>query len=285
MFVTASWVTAMFLFSFFVFSGCRNQPASITDESYSFFVAGHAYGNPINYQYGIYPPLKAYFEQLNQEKSLSFGVLTGDVVAKNTQAFWDSAYADIELLNIPVYIAPGNHDRGEVFKSKKNPAYFSFRKMQDLYIILDTDRWMVDGLQKIFLFNTLDTSTNIRNVFIFSHELVWWSPDNQYSKIEINYRPHYPGKTNFWHELLPKLQSLGKPVYWFAGDVGSKPECTAISYSQEESVTLISNGVGGGIKDNVIHVDLSRDGAVSFRVINLNDPTYPEMGSIEDFRF
>lgn len=212
-------------------------------------------------------------------------MFTGDVVPKNTQPYWDSAYSDLSHLNVPVHIAPGNHDRGEVFDSKVNPAYYSFRDGDDLFIVLDTEDWQVEGNQKKFFFKAIETTEHVRNLFIFSHELVWWSPDNKYSKIEINYRPHYPGNTNFWDELLPKLQQLDYPVFWFAGDVGSKPECTPVSFSEEENVMLISNGVGSGTQDNTIIVDVSDQGEVSFRIIHINDPAYPKLGNVEEFRF
>ena len=282
--LTGMLLTGTVLFSLFLLWQCAPKK-STQKPAYSFFVVGHAYGNPIHYQYGIYPPLQSYFEQLNQKEDLAFGVLTGDVVPKNTQAYWDSAYSDISQLNMPVHIAPGNHDRGEVFDKKVNPAHYAFKNGDDLFLVLDTEDWQVEGKQKEFFFNAIESIEYIRNLFIFSHELVWWSPKNKYSEIEINYRPHYPGGTNFWNELLPDLQQLNCPVIWFAGDVGSKPECTPVSFSEEGNVMLVSNGVGSGTQDNVIIVDISDQGDVSFRIIHINDPRYPLMGSVDEFRF
>ena len=103
--------------------------------------------------------------------------------------------------------------------------------------------------------------------------------------IEINYRPHYPGPTNFWTEVLPTLQQTDRPVYWFAGDVGSRPECPPVSMSFEGNVVLISNGVGSRVMDNVIVVNVERDGDVTFDLIHLNGDDPNGMGDLEDHVF
>jgi len=92
---------------------------------YSFFTAGHTYGNPLSFQYGLHPPFEDYISTLNDYPNMILGVLTGDVVPTATPAYWDSAQTDIDKLNMPVYIAAGNHDIGSEFVNRFEDYYYS----------------------------------------------------------------------------------------------------------------------------------------------------------------
>lgn len=267
-----------------IFFGCGND-GSVPRREYAFFVVGHAYGHPITFKPGLHPPLVDNFDRVTQIVSPDFGILTGDVVAKNDRESWNRALEDIKSFGVPVHIAPGNHDRGAEFNEIFDSSWYAFEHDRSLFVILDTEGWQVSNDQIALMSSRFDQIDSLDNVFIFSHELVWWAPENRYGEIEINYRPHYPGETNFYSDVLPVLQQLPLDVYWFAGDVGSRPECTPLSISSEENVTLISNGVGSGTLDNVIVVNVNSQGGVSFDVVYLNGDDPSGMGGIEDYRW
>jgi len=239
-------------------------PETSKHESYSFFVAGHAYGNPNSPQYGLYPELMKVKEEILAQDNMSMGFLTGDVVYKPTEAYWDSAMTDIEAFEMPVHIAAGNHDKGQAFIRRFKEYYYAFEQNDDLIIVLAPNKWNIEGDQMSFLSKALNQARpGIKNVFIFCHELIWWSPDNEYQDVEINWRPHYPGSTNFWTDVKPLLQSTNLPIYFFAGDLGATPRTSPFMYDRIENIHLIASGLGSGYKDNILIVNSSLDSKVS----------------------
>lgn len=275
---------------------CQSITETTDETSYSYFVAGHTYGNPTNYQYGLYPPLMNHLSAINSYPKLKLGVLTGDVVPKATKEYWDAAMLDIEKFNVPIHIASGNHDRGAEFEKRFDQYFYSFKQGHDLFIILSPTDWNIAGEQLKFLKETLAANTSKENnIFIFLHELIWWAPDNQFKDIEINYRPHYPGQTNFWPELFPLFNSIPNEVVLFAGDIGATDIVTPYAYYQQDNVTLIANGMGGGKEDNIIIVEVNNKGnrnnkrnveeqkKVNYKLLGLNKEELYELTDLEEY--
>lgn len=240
------------------------------EKGYSFFVAGHTYGNPESYQLGLYPDFKRHFGFLNEYPNMKAGFLTGDVVPKPTHEYWGAALSDLESLTIETHIAPGNHDKGPVFDSLF-PSYYAMGLNQDLFIVLSADQWNIEGKQLDFLRETLDSlDENVNNVFVFCHELIYWTPENEFSSWEPNYRPHYPGSTNYWEEVYPLLSSLEQQVYLFSGDVGATTVVSDFEFVRFEGIYYCASGMGNGVNDNFIIVDVNNKGKAEVHFFNLN---------------
>lgn len=274
------------IFSGILFISCKTQeinPDSFEYE-YAFLVAGHVYGHPVTYQYGFHSPFKAFFEELNEYPKMDLGILTGDVVPIPDSLYWDAAQNDIQKINMPIHIAPGNHDRGAEFEKRFQKYYYSFKTNEDLFIILSPNNWNIDGNQKTFLQNTIDSNyQTCRNIFIFCHELIWWSPTNAYKNVEINYRPHFPGSTNFWDELKPMFDSIPNEVIFFAGDVGASERTSPFMYHKINNLTLIASGMGSGIHDNIIAVEINSEGKINYNLIHLNGDNRAGLGKLTDY--
>ena len=238
---------------------------------YSFFVAGHAYGNPTTFQYGLHPPFKTLIPEINKYPHLELGVFTGDVVPKPTDAYWDAAEHDIGHLKVPTHVALGNHDMSHEV-GDRFVDHYAFQKHNDLFIIWSPRAWNIDTVQMNMLKREIETRKNsIDNLFIFCHELIWWSPENEYKNVEINYRPHYPGSTNYWEEVHPYLDSLEMPVYLFAGDIGASDGVSPYMYDKKDNVSLFASGMGSNMNDNVLFVNVSDDGTVKINMIGVKD--------------
>jgi len=251
---------------------------------YSFFVAGHTYGNAVNFQFGLHPPVKEHFAFINDYPAMRFGVLTGDVVPAPSQEYWDAALVDLSSFTMPIHVAAGNHDRGPVFESIYQHDYYSFQNGKDLFIILNPTSWNIQGDQKAFLEQTLaDNAEKVNNIFLFCHELIWWAPDSIFGNVEINYRPHYPGSTNFWPEIHPILDALPNNVVFFAGDLGATAEVDHYTYFKKDNVTLIGTGMGGGSEDNIVVVEVHSPTDVRFKLLGINADTPYELGILEDY--
>ncbi len=151
--------------------------------SYSFFVAGHTYGNRSVGQKGLHPPFKASFPIIQSYEGISMGFLTGDIVFKCDSSSWDAVDQDLEALGIPVYLTPGNHDVVDraLYESRYSSpitqtTYYSFYFMKDLFIVLDAtiDPWNISGDQLDFLEETLHNAKPGGSIYVFMHQLIWW---------------------------------------------------------------------------------------------------------------
>ncbi len=250
---------------------------------YSFFVAGHTYGNPLNIQYGLHPPFVNHISFLNNYPTLNLGILTGDIVPYSTQEYWDAAELDIDNFSVPIHIAAGNHDRGPLFENNYD-YYYSFKKENDLFIILSPTNWNIEGAQKQFLIETIDNNyLTVNNIFIFSHELIWWTPENEFGNVEINYRPQYPGSTNYWSEINPILDSLTNNVVIFAGDMGATKNVSPYMYYKNDNITLIGSGMGGGEQDNIIIIEVDQEGELNYRLLGINAEVPYELAKLEEY--
>ncbi len=261
---------------------CNNK--EIPGIKYSFFVAGHTYGNPTKPQYGLYPEFKNAIPTINNYNKMALGVLVGDVVAKPKKDYWDSAMVDIDKFKMPIHVSAGNHDIGPAFTEIFKKYYYQFKYEDDLFIILTPNKWNIDGKRKEFLTKTLeDNYKDVDNIFIFCHELIWWSPDSIFGNVEINYRPHYPGSTNYWAEINPMLDTLPNNVVIFAGDLGCTAQVSSYMYYNYGNITLIGTGMGGGKVDNFVIVEVDNNNNINYKLIGLNKTPYSEMAKLEDY--
>jgi len=246
----------LLIFSISLSSCIKDDYVSSEDyfiPEYSFFTAGHVYGHPDGTQLGFHPPMQAQIPFLNDYPTLMLGILTGDVVRQPTQELWDPVLDDINSLDVPIHIAAGNHDRGEIFASMYD-YYHSFKQEDDLFIVLSPTSWNIEGEQEEFFRETIQTNADsVNNIFIFCHELIWWSPYNQFAGVDINWEPHFPGITNYWKDINPFLDSLNNNVVIYAGDLGASEQVSPYMYYRNDNITLIGSGMGGGMEDNIMY--------------------------------
>lgn len=252
---------------------------------YSFFVAGHTYGNTFNYQLGFHPPFKKAIPQINSLPNVDIGILTGDIVPQPTSMYFDAVLDDLELFQMPIHVAAGNHDRSEIFTQVINDYYYSFQSNDDLFIILSPTNWNIENEQKEFLLQKLEANKNrVDNIFIFVHELIWWSPENKFGKVEINYRASFPGSTNYWNEIEPILKETEKDIVLFAGDLGTKDNVDAYMYHKDGNITYIASGMGGGTNDNIIFVEVDNQGHKTYKLLGLNRDRLFIMNDLESYK-
>jgi len=264
---------AFLLFSFSCFTGTPQN-----DSTYSFLVAGHAYGAHAGTNNGLHPPfLKKLTENHDSVMAL---FLTGDIVKQSTTASWNQVEKELSTLGIKSYYVMGNHDNNSVghavFAKKHAGAYYSLIYKNELYVILnstESDR-SISKKQLDFLDNLIsNTDTKWERAFIFFHEVIWNS-NIKYKSVRSNSRSRYnqiANISNFWNEVYPKLTALkGKEFFLFAGDVGGNTDAIAASYDQWENVTLLSSGMGEVKDENYLKVNVLPD-TVTFQLIPLND--------------
>ena len=263
-------------------------------ESYSFFVAGHSYGNHLTDNIHLHPPFADQFSYIREYPDISFGLLTGDIVRNSNVESWDAVDEDIAELGMPVYFAPGNHDviNRTLFEERygdslnNNKTYRYLINEQDLFIILDSelDKWNISGEQLSFLKTVLNENHETsKNIFVFVHALIWWDDENIFRNIHTNWWPPFiPDSTNFWRNVEPLFRGISNPVYLFAGDLGANEQATPFMYYKEANITYIAGGMGNFVDDNFLFVSLNTAGDVTFDLIALQGDKH-RLGKLEDY--
>ncbi|MCK5820880.1 MAG: T9SS type A sorting domain-containing protein [Bacteroidales bacterium] len=257
--------------------------------SYSFFVAGHTYGKPGVDNVGLHPPFKEKFGYIRNRTEIQLGFLTGDIVERASVEDWDEVDEDIESLGIPVWFAVGNHDMSdrELYESRYGNTYQFFTLHNDLFIILDPniDNWNISGDQLDFLTSTLqDHAANSDNIFVFFHQMLWWSRDNIYQVLHNNSTEGRAQEINFWTDIEPLFHHLENEVYMFAGDIGAGNWASDVAYDHYDNISFIASGMGEGPGDNFVVVNIHTDKSISYDLICLNDPNINCLGKLTDYR-
>lgn len=252
---------------------------SQTNPTYSFLVAGHAYGAHAGTNVGLHPTFLNKFTQ-NPDSSVMAVFLTGDIVNESNTTSWNQVELELSTLGLKSYYIMGNHDNNSVghsvFKKKHGGAYYSFIYKNELFIILnstESDR-SISQTQLQFLDDLFsNTDAHWERAFIFFHEVIWNS-NAKYKLVKSNSRSRYDqlkNISNFWNEVYPRLTAQkGKEFFLFAGDVGGNTDAIAASYDQWENVTLLSSGMGEVKDENFLKVNVLLD-TITFQLVPLND--------------
>lgn len=273
---------------FFIFSLTCCLAFNLSGQEYSFFIAGHVYGEQGVDNVGFHPPFKAKFPLIQNQEDIKFGVLLGDVVFYPSPEDWDEVDAEIDTLGIPVYIVPGNHDlqNRPLFEERYGITYSSFMYNNDLFILLDPllNHWNISGEQFEFLQQTvLQNQINTENIFVMFHELLWYEEDNAYSYCGPNGFNQIADTINFWTEVIPFFEDLPNNVYMCAGDVGANLwVCNYMIDSYGFNITFFATGMGDGDGDNFMIINVDEDKVVTYEVIEL-EINEIEVDQVEEF--
>ncbi len=269
-------------------SGLSRVQGQSTDTLYSFFVAGHVYGEPGVNNKGVHPPFKEAFPLLRAQNHLAMGFLTGDIVSPfPTAKDWDEVEADLQELPFPVHLVVGNHDmenRPE-FEARYGQTWYHLLHENDLFIVLDADLdgWSIRGAQLAYLKQVLsDLGPKADQVFVFTHQLIWHAPDNVFNYIGLNSGAGRSEPLNFWTEVAPLFEALQKPVTFFAGDIGVV-WASKVTSDQMRSFRFVASGMGSPSGDNLVLVHVDARKALHFEVVCLGDTAINCFGKVEDF--
>lgn len=255
--------------------------------NYSFFVAGHTYGTPGTDSLGLYYPFEQKFQYIQNRPEIELGILTGDIVVISDSEHWDAVDNDINDLGLPVYFAFGNHDvaNRSLVEQRYGETYYSFLNGNDLFIVLDPniDNWNISNDQLLFLENTINENASVsNNIFVFFHQVLWWAEDNIFRDISLNSTQGRNDTINFWTNIEPLFNNLDNEVVMFAGDIGAGSWSSDIMYYNYENITLIASGMGEGVGDNFVVVNVSYN-SISYDLVSLNTIDIEGMGGVEDF--
>lgn len=261
--------------------------ANAQNQAYSFFIAGHTYGKPGVDNVGVHPPFKAKFPYIQSRSEIKFGVFTGDMVYQASPEDWDEVDVDIDALGLPIYFAPGNHDGSlyNLYQNRYGVGYEDFLYENDLFIILNANGygWNINATQLNFIDSLLDIHVgSVNRIFVFFHQLLWL--DNPiYKDVKPN---SYQGKDleiNFWTEVEPRFHHLPHEVVMCAGDIGASSIASDFMFDNYDNITFIASGMGKGIQDNMVVLNIDTQKNISYDLICLNGSELNCFGDLEDY--
>ena len=282
-----------------IIHSCDDNP---NVESYSFFIAGHTYGKPGMdiVRNGLHPPFKNKFELIKENHSIQFGIFLGDIVWESNEESWNNVDNDIIEIGKPIFFAAGNHDieNRTLFESRYGQTYYNFIFNSDLFIVLDPniDNWNISGDQLVFLKNVLaNNSQSVDNIFVFFHQLLWWSNDNIYQNLMLNSYQGREESINFWTEVEPLFSTLPNNIVMMAGDLGAGNWAHSYMYHNYKNITFIGTGMGecqssecfgndtGIGNDNFVIINIDENKVPNYELIAINRNNINELGQLEDY--
>lgn len=247
-------------------------------DSFSFFVAGHAYGAHAGGNTGLHPPFLKRLSE-NADSTIFALFLTGDIVNYSSEESWEQVATELENLGINTYYVMGNHDNDAlgnlVFNEKHGGTYYSFSHQNQMFIVLNStleDRTISQNQLEFLELCLNNADQNIRRVFIFFHEVLWNSHD-KYKNVLSNSRSRYnqiKPRSNYWKEVHPLFIAFQKDVFIFAGDVAGNTDAIPAFYDKWDNVTLIASGMGEVEEENYLKVCIIDD-SVSLELIPLRE--------------
>lgn len=264
---------------------CKHVEETYSEISdpYSFFVAGHTYA-----WRGLNKGFVDKFGYIQDRPEIQFGIFTGDMVASNpTASNWDLVDRDVKNLGLTAFFSAGNHDieNRTLFEERYGDTYYSFFFEHDLFIVLDPniDHWNISDEQLEFLGGVLkEYAIKSRHIFVFFHQLIWWEPDTKYAQVIPNSMAGRAESINFWTEVEPLFHDLSNKVYMFAGDVGAGEWSSDFMFDQYDNITLIASGMGEGVGDNFLIINVDSRENVGFDLICLNNQVSDCLREIEN---
>lgn len=259
-----------------VFFSCRkDEPLVPIKTGFDFVVIGHAYGNPLNFQLNLYKKLIPELKSIHSLIQPNQYIFTGDLVAKATEENWTNVLNQFDSLNLPYWIAPGNHDISSDYfiNNVQSDLFFSRREGRNLFLMLNSNfkGWTINSPQISLISNELTDLDDIDNIFVFTHH-VWWMNETdaslEFDSLLTNSIYFINGPSNFWTDAFPLFEVLDKQTYFFAGDVGAYSFRPSYQETHFDNLHFYASGVGGGIDDNFLFVKVSESGEVSVDKVN-----------------
>ncbi len=88
---------------------------------------------------------------------------------------------------------------------------------------------------------------------------------------------------NFWDEIEPMFNQMQNPVIFCAGDLGAGSWSSDFMYDKYDNITFIATGMGEGVGDNYIIINVEEDKNISYNLICLNTVEDNCFGDLESY--
>lgn len=242
------------------------KPPGCDRDLIRFFVVGHVYGQPSRWPN---PPvaetLLKNVERIRDEKP-DFVIFLGDIVKEaSPEAFDNLELALLKPLSVPTFNAPGNHDLSipKNYEASWGATHFSFICGSSGFLVLNSEasgQSLEQQLEFVRAFiESVGARGEIRNLFVFSHKLVWAVEDGKYDL--VGRRSHWQDQSSLFLSVMPMLRTLmgRKNISWGSGDIGlDEGFGTFLDHDDSSGITWYAVGLGDNISDAIVEVVVER---------------------------
>ena len=136
-----------------------------------------------------------------------------------------------------------------------------------------------------FMKNTVyDNFKSVDNIFVLFHQFLWWEKDNIYSHLKPNSFAGRADTINFWSEIEPFFHQLSNKVFFLAGDMGAAYWSSDFTYDSYDNLSYVCSGMGEGIGDNFVILNIDSAKNVSYDLICLDTEELECFGELTDYR-
>lgn len=249
----------------------RAIPAVDSSGSYRLVFSGHFHGASNNASGFPAATLLAGIDKLNGLGPHAL-ISTGDLflAPDRDSARYRSALFD--RLHMPLYNAPGNHDKeGRAFSEIVYPQWLDIGT--DVILLLDTERdesnIIGDQLQALITLAERSEQGDLGRVFIVSHRPVWAEDDKVYG-------PLFSGNTrsltgcNYTASVFPLVQRMAAhaAVYWISGSMAGGAPSSVFFQQHAPNITYIQSAIRNELRDAVLVLEVTPSGT-TWNVVSL----------------
>ncbi len=249
------------------------------EHPFSFFIFGHGYGSPTTDEGYPAATLLANIDRINDAK-FDFIMSLGDMVSQSTDAeLAQLRKSFLAKIRAPIFHVFGNHSafNRALYVSKLGNPLLSFQYATSFFVFLDSEypTQQQRDVQTTMLIRNIEEfrqSKSLKNIFIFSHRLIWAVDNPPYSSILpfIHQPASYQGERIIpIQEILARVRPLkDKNIYFASGDIGCGTS-PSIFYEKEpgSNVHYLATGLCDSMSDAGVSVQVAADGRVSMSVL------------------
>ncbi|MDQ3100843.1 MAG: metallophosphoesterase, partial [Bacteroidota bacterium] len=239
------------------------------DGNYRLILSGHFHGSSSDrsgFPAGTLLASLDLIDSLNADIFLSTGDLFLDPKADH-QRYQRSLF---DKLNVPLFNAPGNHDKSDHYSREFGPTYGMIELGNDRIVLIDTE--VNDGTLKedqLDMFRDLLEQPVLDRIFIISHRPLWAEEDDRYA-------PLFEGNTrsmlgnNYTEDVLPLIEklSLGSQIFWVSGSMAGYARSSIFFQEHAKNITYIQAAIRNEPRDAILVADVGPD-EINWRTISL----------------
>ena len=227
--------------------------------NYRLIISGHFHGASSNASGYPAATLLAQLDRINGLRANAL-LSTGDLFLNPDRDSARFAASLFQRLEVPLYNAPGNHDReGSAFGDVPFPMVLQMGR--DRIILLDTERSNSDIVGDQL--NALEQAAKdseagvLGRVFIITHRPVW-------SEADPIYGPLFKGNTrsltgcNYQRDVWPLVQrmAVASSVVWASGSMAGGAPASVFFQPHDTNVTYIQSAIRDELRDALLVADV-----------------------------
>ncbi|HNR54544.1 MAG TPA: metallophosphoesterase [Flavobacteriales bacterium] len=204
---------------------------------------------------------------------------TGDLFIRPDRDSARYATAFFDRLEVPLFNAPGNHDReGHAYQV---PMPQRIGMGRDRILLFDTERddsdIKGDQLDALKAVEKEASEGSVDRLFIISHRPVWSEGNDRYAKLFAGNTRSLTG-CNYESEVLPILRRMAGrvQVYWISGSMAGRAPASLFFQPHEPNITYIQCAVRDQLRDAMLIADVDPK-AIRWRLWSLTGEPVEEV--------